>query len=188
MNVRDLFTVPPQKVAMVLFVILLAAAVFDIMYRRIPNWITVTGAVLGIAMNTAIGAPEAGLVFSLVGLLVAFGVFALLLALRAMGAGDLKLMAAVGAMIGWQRWLGLFLVTSILGGVVGLITAIATGRLKKTLFNVSFIFSEMTKGRPAYLRNEELDVKSNKALRNPYGAIIALGMIFYVAICARLNR
>src|ERR1039458_5278614 len=95
------FTLPPQKVEMVLLVMLLAAAVFDVLYRRIPNWLTVSGVVLGIAMNTILG-PEAGagLVFSLVGLLVAFGIYAALYALRAMGAGDVKLMAAIGALVG----------------------------------------------------------------------------------------
>ena len=53
---------------MVLLVMLLTAAVFDVLYRRIPNWLTVSGVVLGLAMNTLIGAPEAGLVFSLIGL------------------------------------------------------------------------------------------------------------------------
>ena len=38
---------------MVLLVVLLTAAIFDVLYRRIPNWLTVSGVVLGIAMNTA---------------------------------------------------------------------------------------------------------------------------------------
>src|ERR1700686_1387531 len=100
----DLFTLPPQKVEMVLIVLLLAAAVFDVAYRRIPNWLTVTGVLLGVALNAIIGPPEAGLLFSLAGLAVGFGVYAALYALRAMGAGDVKLMAAVGALVGWQRW------------------------------------------------------------------------------------
>ena len=96
----NLFTIPPQKVVMVLFAILLAAALFDIMYRRIPNWITVTGVVLGLAMNALIGPPEAGILFSMVGLLVGFSDLRALYALRAMGAGDVKLMAAIGALVG----------------------------------------------------------------------------------------
>ena len=96
----ELFTLPPQKVVMVLLILLLTAAVFDVLYRRIPNWLTVSGVVLGLAMNTVIGAPEAGVVFALIGLLVAFGIYAGLYALRAMGAGDVKLMAAVEALVG----------------------------------------------------------------------------------------
>ena len=79
MNVH-LFTLPPQKVEMVLLILLLGAAVFDVLYRRIPNWLTVSGVVLGIAMNALIGAPEAGLLFSLAGFAVAFGIYVVLYA------------------------------------------------------------------------------------------------------------
>lgn len=184
----NLFSLPPQKVVMVLLVMLLAAALFDIMYRRIPNWITVAGVVLGLTMNALIGSPEAGLVFSVVGLLVGFGVYLGLYAVRAMGAGDVKLMAAVGALVGWERWFGIFLVSAIAGGIMGLILATVSGRLKNTLFNVSFIVTEMLKGRPAYLRNAELDVKNKKALRNPHGAVIAVSTVVYLVLATRLVK
>jgi prepilin peptidase CpaA len=168
MNVH-LFTLPPQKVEMVLLILLLGAAVFDVFYRRIPNWLTVSGVVLGIAMNTLIGAPDAGLVFSLVGFAVAFGIYLTLYALRAMGAGDAKLMAAIGALVGWQRWFGIFFVTALIGGAMAIILVMFRKRLKKTFFNVSFILSEMKSGRPAYLANEELDVRNKKAVGLPHG-------------------
>src|SRR5664279_4158387 len=184
----NLFTLPPQKVEMVLLVMLLAAAVFDVLYRRIPNWLTVSGVVLGIAMNTVLGSPDAGLIFSLIGLVVAFGVYAALYALHAMGAGDVKLMAAVGALVGWERWFGIFLITAIIGGIMATLLVVARGRVKKTMFNVSFILSEMKSGRPAYLANEELDVKNKKALGLPHGAVIAVSTIFYLALSARLAK
>ena len=184
----NLFTLPPQKVEMVLLVMLLAAAVFDVLYRRIPNWLTVSGVVLGIAMNTVLGSPDAGLIFSLIGLVVAFGVYAALYALRAMGAGDVKLMAAVGALVGWERWFGIFLITAIIGGIMATLLVVARGRVKKTMFNVSFILSEMKSGRPAYLANEELDVKNKKALGLPHGAVIAVGTVFYLALCVRFAK
>jgi prepilin peptidase CpaA len=184
----NLFTLPPQKVVMVLLVVLLTAATFDVLYRRIPNWLTVSGVVLGIAMNTLIGTPEAGIVFSLVGLAVAFGLYAALYSLRAMGAGDVKLMAAVGAMVGWERWFGIFFVTALIGGVMAMILVVSRGRLQKTFFNVGFILSEMKSGRPAYLANEELDVKNKKALGLPHGAVIAVSTVFYLALSVRLVK
>jgi len=69
-----------------------------------------------------------------------------------------------------------------------LILVLARGRLKKTLFNVSFILSEMKSGRPAYLANEELDVKNKKALGLPHGAVIAVSTVFYLAISARFVK
>jgi len=184
----ELFNLPPQKVVMVVLILLLTAAVFDVLYRRIPNWLTVSGVVLGLAMNTVIGAPEAGVVFALIGLLVVFGIYAGLYALRAMGAGDVKLMAAVGALVGWERWFGIFFVTALIGGLMALILVLARGRLKKTLFNVSFILSEMKSGRPAYLANEELDVNNKKSLGLPHDAVIAVSTVFYLAISARFVK
>jgi len=173
---------------MVLIVLLMAAAVFDVLYRRIPNWLTVSGVLLGIALNAFIGPPEAGLVFSLAGLAVGFGIYAVLYALRAMGAGDVKLMAAVGALVGYQRWFGIFFITALIGGVMALILVVSRGRLKKTFFNMSFILSEMKSGRPAYLGNEELDVKNKKSLGLPHGAVIAVSTVFYLALSAHFAR
>ena len=182
----NLFTLPPPKVEVVLLVVLLAAAVFDVRYRRIPNWLTLGGVLMGIAMNAVIGPPLAGVGFALAGLGVAFGIYVLLYALHAMGAGDVKLMAAVGALVGWERWFGIFFVTALIGGVMALILVLARGRLKKTLFNVGFIISEMTHMRPAYLAKEELDVKHKKALGLPHAAVIAVSTVFYLALCVRL--
>ncbi len=173
---------------MVLLVVLLTAAVFDVLYRRIPNWLTVSGVVLGIAMNALIGTPEAGLGFSLVGLAVGFGLYAALYAIRAMGAGDVKLMAAVGALVGWERWFGIFFITALIGGVMAMILVVSRGRLQKTFFNVGFILSEMKSGRPAYLANEELDVKNKKALGLPHGAVIAVSTVFYLALSVRFAK
>ena len=46
----------------------------------------------------------------------------------AMGAGDVKLMAAVGALVGWERWFGIFFVTALIGGLMALILVLARGR------------------------------------------------------------
>ena len=54
----------------------------------------------------------------------------MLYALRAMGAGDVKLMAAVGSMVGWEDWFGIFIITAIVGGVAALLLVLFRGRLK----------------------------------------------------------
>jgi prepilin peptidase CpaA len=145
------------------------------------------GVILGFAMNAwliADGRPWPGLIFSLKGFALGFGAYFFLYALRAMGAGDVKLMGAVGALVGWEDWVGIFVITAVLGGFSALLLAAWRGRLKTTLFNVGFILSEFKSGRPAYLKNQELDVKSSKALRQPHGLVIALGTIGYLAVSA----
>lgn len=153
-------------------------------FRRIPNWLTGTGLLTGVLLNSFLSAGWPGLRFSCAGLLTAFGVYVVLYALRAMGAGDVKLMTAIGAMVGWQDWLIIFLITAVLGGVAALVLVTLRGRLKKTLWNVAFILSEMKSGRPAYAANEELDVRSPKAVGLPHGAVIAAGTLAFLAIAA----
>ena len=65
---RRLFSAPPEKVLIVLLAMLIGAAIYDIRYRKIPNWLTVGGVLLGFAINFGIGPPEGGVVFALAGL------------------------------------------------------------------------------------------------------------------------
>jgi prepilin peptidase CpaA len=175
---------PPRGIEAVLLALVLCAAVFDVRYRKIPNWLTLLGVLVGLGLNTFLFQGWPGLRLSLMGLGLGFGVYFVLYALRAMGAGDVKLMAAVGSMVGWEDWFGIFIITAIVGGVAALLLVLFRGRLKKTLFNVSFILSEMKSGRPAYMGKEELDVRSPKALGLPHGAVIAVATLAFLALSA----
>jgi len=171
-----------------LLILLIAAAVFDVRYRRIPNWLTVSGVVAGVALNTAIGRPEAGTAFALEGLAMGFGLYFVLYLLHAMGAGDVKLMAGVGALAGPTNWFGIFVVSAIVGGIMALVLVIVRGRVKSTFWNMGFIVGEMTRGRPAYVNKAELDVKNPKSMGLPHGAVIAIGTIFFLAIAPHLAK
>jgi prepilin peptidase CpaA len=151
-------------------------------FRRISNWLTGAGIVVGLAASVVERGISSGLRFSLTGLCLALGIYLVLFALHATGAGDGKLMAAIGAIAGWKHWLGIFIVTAVLGGIAALALAISRRRLKKTLWNVGFVLSEMKRGRPAYLANEDLDVRSSKGLRLPHGAVIAAATVTYLAL------
>jgi prepilin peptidase CpaA len=173
----------------VVLALVLAAAVYDVRYRRIPNWLTLLGVLVGVALNGFLDQARPGLlVSSLMGLAIAFVVYFVLYVLHAMGAGDVKLMAAVGAIVGWPDWFGIFIITAILGGIMALILVFARGRVRKTFWNVAFILSELKGGRPAYMRREELDVKSPKALGLPHGAVIAVGTVFFLAMAAHFTK
>jgi prepilin peptidase CpaA len=174
----------PPGVAVLLLALVLTAAAYDIPYRRIPNWLTASGVLAGIAMNAFLYQGWPGLRLSLAGLAVGFGVYFLLYSLRAMGAGDVKLMAALGATVGWQDWAGIFIVTAIIGGLASLALMTLRGRVRKTLWNVGYVLSEMKHGRAAYLSNEELDVRSAKGVGLPHGAVIAAGTLAFLAMSA----
>jgi prepilin peptidase CpaA len=177
-------------VEVLLLALVLAAAVFDVRYRRIPNWLNVLGVVLGLGLNAFLSqslASRGMFKASLIGLGAGFGIYFVLYALRAMGAGDVKLMAAVGAVVGWPNWFGIFIFTSLLGGIMAIILVIMRKRFQKTLFNVGFILNEMKSGRPAYVGKEELDVRSPKAMSLPHGAVIAIGTLFYLAVATHYS-
>jgi len=182
------FSLPPPGVEAVLVVVLLAAAVYDVRYRRIPNWISVSGTLVGLALNSFLYQGVPGLIFALKGLGLGFGVYFMLYMLHAMGAGDVKLMAATGALVGWQDWFGIFLITAVIGGVMAMMLMVMRRRLKTTFWNVGFILGEMGHGRAAYMTREELDVKSPKSVGLPHGAVIAVGTIFFLAISAHFVR
>jgi prepilin peptidase CpaA len=181
-------TMPPRGVEVVLLALVLCAAIYDVRYRRIPNWLTLSGVLVGIGLNTFLYPVWPGLKFSLLGFGLGFGVYFVLYAMRAMGAGDVKMMAAVGAMVGWEDWFGIFIITAIIGGLAALVLVALRGRMKKTLFNVSYILSEMKSGRPAYVGKEELDVRSPKALGLPHGAVIAVGTLLFLGASAYFTK
>jgi prepilin peptidase CpaA len=139
-------------------------------------------------MNAFLYPVWSGLKSGLIGFAMGFGIYFALYAVHAMGAGDVKLMGAVGALVGWQNWLGIFAITAVVGGLMALIVILARKRFMKTIFNVGFIFSEMKSGRAAYMSREDLDVKSPKSMGLPHGAIIAVGVFFFLAFSARFSR
>jgi prepilin peptidase CpaA len=171
--------IPATAQALVLCVVIIAA-ITDIRSRRIPNYLTLAGVLLGIGLNTWLGG-WAGLLYSVKGLGLAMLVYLPLYALRGMGAGDVKLMAAVGSITGAGNWFSIFLYTALLGGVIAIIATLATGRLKKTLWNVGYLVRELASLRAPYLSKEELDIQSSKALRLPHGMVIALGVIAFLS-------
>jgi prepilin peptidase CpaA len=105
--------------------------------------------------------------------------------LRAMGGGDVKLMAALGAAAGPQNWLAIFLITSILGGPIALVTIVIRGRVGKTMRNIGAILWQLVRLRAPHRAEPELDVAHPKAVGLPHGAVIALGVATFLLL-ARL--
>ena len=164
----------PLIFRLVLAAVAVCAAVYDWRFRRIPNWLNLCGLILGISLNLlyfqAHGALEAS-----IGLLLALAIYLPLYLLRAMGAGDVKLMAAIGALVGPRHWLQIFLLTVIAGGLAAAFVAWRKGRLTHTCWNVWFLLRELSGLRLPYQSNPELDVRSKQSLRMPHGLSIAAG-------------
>jgi len=109
----------------------LAAGAFDLRSRRIPNWLTMAGALAGVGLAAAGGSERA--IQSALGLGVALVVGLVLFQLRAVGAGDAKLLAAFGAWFGLRGLPAAFLAMTAGGAILALLWALRHGVLRGTL-------------------------------------------------------
>jgi prepilin peptidase CpaA len=100
--------------------LLVAAMVFDVRYRKIPNILTFPAMLAGMAYYTLTGGG-AGLLFSLGGLVTGLAVLFIFFLMGAMGAGDVKLMGAIGALSGFDVVINAALFSMVAGGVYALI-------------------------------------------------------------------
>jgi prepilin peptidase CpaA len=117
-----------------------AAAVIDLRTRRIPNILTATLAAVGIGLAAA-GFGRVGLGAALLGCLLGLAFMLPGHVFGATGAGDVKLLAAAGALLGPKDTIYAFLYTAIAGGVLALIVALARRRLRETLASTSRLAS-----------------------------------------------
>lgn len=161
----------------VLVALLCCAVFFDVRNHRIPNWLVAVGLVCGLSLNSLL---SAGLGF--ISALQGFGLGILLLLplylLRAMGAGDVKLMGMVGAFLGSQAIIGVTLLTFIAGGVLALLVALQTGQLKHMLANVRVVIQGAV--MQASLRQKPEIEMPQSAGKLPYAVAIAAGTLLFL--------
>src|SRR5437773_1216281 len=122
----------PHGIQIVLVILVIAAAWSDLRTRSIPNWITVPGAVLGFALQLWYAGPH-GAVRSIEGAALGLGMFIVPFIAGGMGAGDVKLFSAVGALVGPQPLILVFVFTGLLGGVAAIAVALWRRNLQAKL-------------------------------------------------------
>jgi prepilin peptidase CpaA len=124
-----------RVVPIIVVAIGIVACITDVRSRKIPNLLTFGAALCGILFHSALsGWP--GLVTAAGGWAIGVALFLPFFLLRGMGAGDVKLLAALGAWLGPMQTIWLALFTSIAGGVMALIVALSTGYLRTTFRNI----------------------------------------------------
>lgn len=162
-------------------ILVLGAFIIDVKTCRIPNQLVIGGVVAGILYhlwsNGLTGIIQAG-----TGMLIGFGIVFILYLVGGMGAGDVKLFAAIGALGGSQYVVACIIYSILCGGVIGLFILLYRQefilRLKNILYYIFCIFTFQHRG---LFRN----IKEKQGLRFPFmyavlpGAIIAY---FYVPV------
>lgn len=185
-----MIAVTPSLISTVVLVLLgallLAAAWSDITSRRIPNRVVFSGACIGVLLNVVL--PEGfgftsalpgaiGFWKALTGMGLGLAIFLPFYAVRAMGAGDVKLMAMVGAFLGPNATIEAIVMVFLTGGVIT-----ACVLLRKRAFG-RLIGNLQTRIAQLFLRVMVADVPKAAATasigRLPFGAAIAIGSILY---------
>ena len=167
---------PPMPIRVTLSLILVTAAVTDLRWRRIPNWLTLPALPVGLIAQAAYGE---GFLQGLLGALGGFAALFVLFAIGAGGGGDVKLFTVVGSFVGFHNLGVVFVLVAIIGGIAGMIAALRAGALTRVLKNSLMIFASLGRGRWAEFR-ERSDLNKPGAMRLAYGAVIALGALLFL--------
>jgi prepilin peptidase CpaA len=144
----------------------------DVRYRRIPNKLVLVTLIGGLALNTFFGGSH-GLLVSLGGLALAFGLMFFFHAFGTMGAGDVKLFAAFGAVNGISVVLPTLLVVALTGGVLAICTMVYKRQVGTTMLRVLQFFYGLLPGQ----RVPRFDVPADRSYTLPYAVPICFGSL-----------
>lgn len=150
---------------------------YDVRYRRIPNPFVFATLASGIAINGIFGGLQ-GLSASIGGCALAFGLMFMLHVFGAMGAGDVKLFAAIGAVTGAGLVVPTFVVVILTGGLLAVVSIIRAGMVVTTMHRVLQIFVGMLPG----WQMPKFAVPTDRKHTIPYGVAITMGSIISIAI------
>jgi prepilin peptidase CpaA len=160
--------IPALLVAMV-------AGILDWRFRRIPNWLTVSGLAAGIAANTILYRWP-GLKAALLGTLLGLGLLLPFVLIRSLGAGDWKLAGALGACLGPRLLFSVLMGTVLVAGVMALAMVIWKGRLKRTLLNIAHLLAALFTLR---MPGPEVSLDDPQSAKIPFGVAMALTVLFF---------
>jgi prepilin peptidase CpaA len=148
---------------LLLTIAVIFAAYYDIRWRRIPNKLTYTTILAGVALHVLNGGLY-GLKIALLGLVIGGGLFLLVYLIGGMGAGDVKMMGGVGSCLGSQAIIPAIIFTVFIGGIMAILTLIYNW-LKRALSPTARSGTTLTES-----------TKKNKSSL-PYGVAIAGGTL-----------
>jgi prepilin peptidase CpaA len=150
---------------------------YDVRYRRIPNAFVLATLASGLIINTIYGGLN-GTLMSLGGCALAFMLMFMLHIFGAMGAGDVKLFAAVGSLTGAHLVLPTFLVVILTGGALALLLTLRSGAVRTTMQRVLQILVGLLPG----WEMPRFAVPDDRRHTIPYGVAITFGSLISLVI------
>jgi prepilin peptidase CpaA len=154
-------------------------AMYDVRSRRVPNLLTLPAILFGLLLHFTLGGwKELG--SSLAAGLICGFIFAVLYVAGGMGAGDVKLITAVGCIAGLPRTGYLLIFTALAGGVMALALVLYRGRFKTTMSNIGAL--AIHHRYEGLAPHPELNIGNAQTLRLPYALAIAVGSALMVCV------
>jgi prepilin peptidase CpaA len=172
-------SVPEPVIITTTAIVFLAICVAtDVTERRIPNTVSAPAIVLGLALNgLSFGAQ--GLAASIGGAILLIAVLFLPFALGGVGAGDVKMMGAVGALLGPRLALASVVVGMLLGGILMVVHLARRGLLRQKLTATGYMFATAAVSRS--LEPLRMSPTAPGAVSLPYSVPLALGTLLVLA-------
>jgi len=149
----------------------------DLRSRRIPNWLTVPAALLGLGANVVLGG-WGGLWTSLKGVGLGLALLLPFVLLKSLGAGDWKLAGALGSFVGPRVLVDLLLLSVFVAGIMAAALVIYKGRVRQTMRNIGHILVSLVTFR---LPGGEVSLENPESLKVPYGVALAFTVVLYSA-------
>lgn len=159
-----------------LTIVLILCATTDLRQRRIPNLLTYPTILFAVPVYSYIDGWD-GFLFSVGGLTFGFAVFLIPYLLGGMGAGDVKLMSGVGAVLGFQQTAVCFLFVVICGGIMALGFMVYRRILKETLSKAFLGVLYMGLNRDVSLLKADKNKIAQEGI--PYGVAITGGVFLF---------
>jgi prepilin peptidase CpaA len=161
-------------------VVAVLACVWDLRTRRLPNFLTFPAMAAGLAYHGVVYGPG-GLLGSLAGLGLGLLLFFPFFALGGLGAGDVKLLGALGAWLGARTVLYVAFYASLAGGALAVVAIVRFGYGRQAIENLRLL---LTHWRVVGLRPiDSLTLDSARGPRLPYALPIAAGLLLAVWLC-----
>ena len=165
--------------------IAVVAAATDLRDFKVYNWLTLPALAAGLIASTVLNGPT-GLVVSALGMLVGFTVLAFFFALGGVGAGDVKLFAAVGAWLGPWPVLQVFAASALVAGAYALVLIVMSRGVEDAAVGVAVLGHRMVTPRlwSAPARGMEAEVRREDRRRRlvPFAAASCLGYFVVLAL------
>ncbi|PMS22119.1 peptidase A24 [Trinickia dabaoshanensis] len=173
-----LFPTGPCVVALVV-----VAMSFDLHTRRIPNWLVATALVVALPVEIIANGLPIGPIWWLTGLLTGGLLFLPGYLIRMLGAGDVKLMAAVGALMGPRGALEAAMAATVVGGLISFVALLQKRRLRRGVASAISTLITMSADDASNRADTQAAVGSAVGAL-PYGVAIAIGSVVAIAINA----